>query len=340
MSGDQTMKAMRVRHPASLENLRLEAATAPTPGKGEIRVRVRAASLNFRDNLVANGFFPTNDGLIPLSDGAGEVVDVGEGVSEFKVGDAVVSTFQPAWVDGHIDRVDMVGTPGGPADGFACEYATRPVNAFTRAPKGYSAAESATLTCAGLTAWRALADGPVKPGARVLIQGTGGVSLFALQFAKAAGATVIATSSTAEKLERLRALGADHVINHREVETWSEKVLELTDGLGADHIVEVGGPNTLRQSMIAARTGGHIALIGAVAGFETDAMPFAIAQSKRLRLQGVTVGSRRDQLDMIRAIEANGIKPVIDSSFPLAELAAAFRHLNGGGHFGKICIDI
>jgi NADPH:quinone reductase-like Zn-dependent oxidoreductase len=340
MPGDLTMKAMRVRHPASLDNLRLEEVVAPAPGKGEIRVRIRAGSLNFRDNLVANGFFPTNDGLIPLSDGAGEVVDVGEGVTAFKVGDQVVSTFQPAWVDGHIDRVDMVGTPGGPADGFACEYATRPVNAFTRAPAGYTPAESATLTCAGLTAWRALVDGPVKPGAFVLVQGTGGVSLFALQFAKAMGAVVIATSSSQEKLDRLTALGADHVINHREVEAWSEPVLKLTGGLGVDHIVEVGGPNTLRQSMIAARTGGHIALIGAVAGFETDAMPFAIAQAKRLRLQGVTVGSRRDQIDMIRAIEANGIKPVIDSHFPLEKLADAFRHLNSGGHVGKICVDI
>jgi NADPH:quinone reductase-like Zn-dependent oxidoreductase len=336
----QTMKAMRVRQPASLDNLRLEEATAPAPAPGEIQVRLRAASLNFRDNLVATGFFPVADGLIPLSDGAGEVVAVGEGVTEFKVGDAAVATFHPAWLDGHIDRVQMVGTPGGPADGFACEVATRPAKHFTRAPGGYSHAEAATLTCAGVTAWRALADGPVRPGANVLVQGTGGVSLFALQFAKAAGATVIATSSSPEKLARLKALGADHVINHREVEAWSEVALGLTGGLGCDHIVEVGGPNTLRQSLIAARTGGHIALIGAVAGFETDAMPFAMAQAKRIRLQGVTVGSRRDQLDMIRAIEANGIRPVIDSSFPLAELADAFRHLNSGGHVGKICIDI
>jgi NADPH:quinone reductase-like Zn-dependent oxidoreductase len=335
------MKAIRVRRPASLENLRLETAEIAPPKPGEITVRLRAASLNFRDALVATGFFPVADGLIPLSDGAGEVVEAGEGVTEFKPGDAVVSTFHPAWLDGHMERSQLTASPGGPADGFACEFATRPATHFTRAPAGFTPAESATLTCAGVTAWRALVtDGQVKPGATVLVQGTGGVSLFALQFAKAAGATVIATSSNAERLERLKALGADHVINHREVEKWGEAVQALTGGVGVDHIVEVGGPNTLPQSLVAARTGGHLAIIGAVAGFETDAMPFALVQAKRLRLQGVTVGSRRDQVEMIRAIEANGLKPVLDRSFPLESLADAFRHLQAGKHVGKIVIDI
>jgi NADPH:quinone reductase-like Zn-dependent oxidoreductase len=332
---------MRIRQPAGLDNIRLETVEAAAPGPGEIQVRVRAASLNFRDNLVATGFFPVADGLVPLSDGAGEVVEVGAGVTEFRPGDHVVSTFHPAWADGHMERSQLTASPGGPADGFACDYATRPVACFTRAPRGLSHVESATLTCAGVTAWRAVVtDGQVKPGARVLIQGTGGVSLFALQFAKAAGAVVIATSSSAEKLERLKALGADHVVNHREVEKWGEAVLALTDGVGVDHIVEVGGPNTLPQSLVAARTGAHLAIIGAVAGFQTDAMPFAIVQAKRLRLQGVTVGSRRDQLDMVRAIEANGVRPVVDRTFPLEALPEAFRHLQAGGHFGKICLDI
>ncbi|WP_436052590.1 zinc-dependent alcohol dehydrogenase family protein [Phenylobacterium sp. LjRoot225] len=332
---------MRIGRPASLDTLRLDEADAPAPGRGEIRVRVRAASLNFRDGLVATGVFPSADGLIPLSDGAGEVVEVGDGVTDFAPGDAIVSTFHPAWLDGHMERSQLVSSPGGPADGFACEYATRPATHFTRAPKGLTHAESATLTCAGVTAWRAVVtNGAVKPGDRVLVQGAGGVSLFALQFAKAAGATVIATSSSDEKLERLKALGADHVINHREVEAWGETVLALTDGLGVDHVVEVGGPNTLRQSLIAARTGGHVAIIGAVAGFDIDTIPFAIVQAKRLRLQGVTVGSRRDQIDMVRAIEANGLKPVIDRTFPLEELAEAFRFLQAGQRFGKLCIDI
>ena len=335
------MRAMRMRQPASLESIQLSTSEAPTPGPGEIRVRVRAASLNFRDGLVANGFFPARDGLIPLSDGAGEVVEAGEGVTEFKPGDGVVSTFHPAWLDGHMERSQLVASPGGPADGFACEYVTRPAMHFTHAPKGLSHAESATLTCAGVTAWRALVtDGQVKPGAHVLVQGTGGVSLFALQFAKAAGAMVIATSSSGEKLERLKALGADHVINYRETGKWGEAVLALTGGLGVDHVIEVGGPHTLPQSLVAARTGGHLAIIGAVGGFDIDTMPFTVVQAKRLRLQGVTVGSRRDQIDMIRAIEANGIRPVIDRTFPLEELAEAFRHLQAGQHFGKVCIDV
>ncbi len=335
------MRAMRVRHPATIESLSLEEADEPTPGPGEIRVRIHAASINFRDALVVGGFFPVADGLIPLSDGAGEVVEVGAGVSGFAVGDAVVSCFHPAWTDGHIEKSQMTNSPGGPADGYACDYATRPVSHFTLAPKSLSHAESATLTCAGVTAWRAVVtDGQVKPGSTVLVLGTGGVSLFALQFAKAAGATVIATSSTAEKLDKLKALGADHVINYRETEKWGEAVLALTGGLGVDHVIEVGGPHTIGQSFIAARTGGHVAIIGAVGGFDTDTMPFAIVQAKRLRLQAVTVGSRRDQTDMIRAIDAHGIRPVIDSHFPLDRLGDAFAHLKTGGHFGKICIDI
>jgi NADPH:quinone reductase-like Zn-dependent oxidoreductase len=183
-------------------------------------------------------------------------------------------------------------------------------------------------------------DGKVRPGATVLIEGTGGVSLFALQFAKAAGATVIATSGSQEKLARLEALGADYVINYREEEKWGEAVLALTGGLGVDHVIEVGGPNTIGQSFIAARTGAHIAIIGAVGGFQIDTMPFAIVQAKRLNLQAVTVGSRRDQSDMVRAIAAGAIRPVLDRSFRLEQLADAFRHLQSGVHFGKVCVEI
>lgn len=335
-------RAMQIRLPANLDNLVPGDVEAPAPRSGEIRVRIRAASLNFRDGLVVSGFFPAPDGLIPLSDGAGEVIDVGEGVTSFAPGDAVVSTFHPKWLDGHMERADLNNSPGGPADGFACEEVTRPATHFTHAPRGLSHAEAATLTCAGVTAWRALVtDGMVKPGATVLVQGTGGVSLFALQFARAAGATVIATSSSAEKLERLKALGADHVVNYRDdAKKWGEEVFALTGGRGVDHVIEVGGPNTLAQSFAAARTGAHVAVIGAVGGFQVDTMPFAVVQAKRLHLQGVTVGSRRDQIEMIRAIEARGIRPVIDSRFPLERLSDAFRHLQAGGHFGKICIDI
>ena len=334
------MKAVRLRHPASLANLRLEDMDAPPPGPGEISVRIRVVSLNFRDSLVVKGFFPAADGLVPLSDGAGEVTAVGEGVSGFSPGDAVVSTFHPAWRDGHIERSELTTSPGGPADGYAAQLVTRSTDHFTLAPKGLSHAEAATLTCAGVTAWRALADGPVRAGDVVLVQGTGGVSLFALQFAKAAGATVIATSSSAERCERLKALGADHVINYRETENWGAAAAALTGGIGVDHVIEVGGPHSMPQSLIAARTGGHIAIIGAVGGFDIDNIPFAIVQAKRLRLQGVTVGSRADQLAMIRAIEANAIRPVIDSSVPLERLADGFARLDAGGHFGKIVVEV
>lgn len=335
------MKAIRLHHPASLENLQLAEAQAPAPGPGEIRVRIRAASINFRDGLVAKGFFPVADGLIPLSDGAGDVLAVGGGVTGFAPGDAVVSVFHPNWTDGHIDRVDLNNSPGGPANGFACEEATRPASHFTRAPAGWSHAEAATLTCAGVTAWRAvITDGQVKPGDRVVTLGTGGVSLFALQFARLAGAEVIATTSSAQKAERLKALGADHVINYRETPDWGQAVLALTNGLGAEHVIEVGGPNTIAQSFIAARTGGHVAIIGAAGGFDVDTMPFAVVQAKRLRLQAVTVGSRRDQLDMIRALDRAALRPVIDATYPLERLADAFRHMESGAHFGKIAITV
>ncbi|TCM20881.1 NADPH:quinone reductase-like Zn-dependent oxidoreductase [Novosphingobium sp. PhB165] len=334
-------RAMHIRQPAGLDHLEPGEVDVGSPGPDEILVRLHAASLNFRDDLVVRGVFPAKDGLIPLSDGAGEVVEVGSAVSGFAVGDAVVSTFHPNWRDGHVERAELNNSPGGPADGYACEFATRSVSHFTRAPAGYTHAESATLTCAGVTAWRAVVtDGQVRPGETVLVLGTGGVSLFALQFAKAAGATVIATSSSREKLDRLQELGADHVINYRENPNWGAAVLELTGGLGADHVIEVGGPHTLPQSLVAARTGGHIAIIGAAAGFDIDTMPFAIVQAKRLRLQAVTVGSRRDQLDMVRAIEAHGIRPVIDRSFPLEKLPDAFDYLKTGQHFGKVVIAI
>ena len=337
-----TMKAMRIRHPASLETIELDPqAQAAVPGPGEIRVRIRAASLNFRDGLVANGYFPAKDGLIPLSDGAGEVIALGEGVTEFAIGDRVVSTFHPKWLDGFMDKAAMDNSPGGAADGFACEEATRPTSHFTRMPANLSFTEAATLTCAGVTAWRAVVtDGRTRPGEHVLILGTGGVSLFALQFAKAAGATVIATTSNAEKAARLAELGADHVIDYIANPNWGEQVLELTGGLGVEHIVEVGGPNTLRQSFLAARTGAHIAIIGAVGGFEVDQMPFVTVQAKRLCLQAVTVGTRRDQIEMVRAIEVHGIRPVIARTFPLEELGDAIWHLQTGGHIGKICIEM
>jgi NADPH:quinone reductase-like Zn-dependent oxidoreductase len=335
------MKAMRLRHPASPDNLKLEEMPdAAAPGRGEIKVRIRASSLNYHDFIVVGGGIPTPDGRIPMSDGAGEVLAVGEGVSEFKVGDRVVSTFFPAWTDGLPSAAGFASVPGDGADGYAVEQVTAPETSFTRAPSGYSHEEAATLTCAGLTAWRALmVEGRLKQGETVLVQGTGGVSVFALQFAKAAGATVIATSSSDEKLARMTAMGADHVINYKTTPEWGKAVLALTDGRGVDHVVEIGGAGTLPQSIVAAAVGGHISLIGVLAGYAGQ-VPTVQLMGKQIRLIGITVGTRRQQQDMIRAVEANGIKPVIDRTFPLAELGDAFKLQATGGHFGKICVSL
>lgn len=335
------MKAIQIQLPASLDTLKLVDLPEPAaPGAGEIQVRIRASSLNYHDFAVVTGMLPCAEGRIPMSDGAGEVIAVGPGVTDYQVGDAVVSTFFPDWLDGTPPSTAFTRVPGDGLDGYAREIVTAPTTWFTRSPKGYSHAEAATLTCAGLTAWRALVvDGQIKAGAKVLVQGTGGVSVFALQFAKAMGATVIATSSSDAKLARMQALGADHLINYKTTPDWGPKVLELTGGRGVDHVVEVGGSGTLDQSMIAAKNGGHVALIGVLSGFGGP-VATAMLMAKQLRVIGLTVGSRQQQLDMIEAIEANDIKPVLDQSFPLAQLADAFRHQAANAHFGKIIVDI
>lgn len=335
------MKAMQLHAPASLDNLTLvDLADPGDPGPGKIRVRLSASSLNFHDYAVVMGIIPAADGRIPMSDGAGTVEAVGEGVTQFKPGDTVVSIFFPDWIDGAPPATAFRGVPGDGIDGYAREVVVTPQHWFTRVPLGYSAAEAATLTCAGLTAWRALfVDGSTQPGSTVLVQGSGGVSVFALQFAKAAGARVIATSSSDAKLERLKALGADELINYKEVPAWGARALELTGGRGVDTVVEIGGAGTLDQSMMATRVGGHVALIGVLAGF-AGPVQTGLLMAKNLRVQGLTVGSRQQQLDMIAGIDANGIRPIISDHFPLEKLADAFRHQASNAHFGKIVVDI
>lgn len=335
------VNAIRIKAPGGLDNLYADTLADPgQPGPGEIRVRLAASSLNYHDYAVVMGMMPSADGRIPMSDGAGTVEAVGEGVTQFKSGDLVVSTFFTDWVDGHPPATAFTTVPGDGIDGYAREVVVTPQAWFTHAPAGYSAAEAATLTCAGLTAWRALfVDGDCKPGSTVLVQGTGGVSIFALQFAKAAGARVIATSSSDAKLARLRELGADETINYKETPAWGAKALELTRGTGVDTVVEIGGAGTLDQSMMACRVGGHVALIGVLAGY-AGPVQTVLLMAKNLRVQGLTVGSRAQQLDMIAGVEANGIRPVISDHFPLARLADAFRHQASNAHFGKIVVDI
>ncbi|WP_370679994.1 NAD(P)-dependent alcohol dehydrogenase [Comamonas sp. GB3 AK4-5] len=335
------MKALRLAAPGGLDQLQLvDLPAAPTPGPGEIQVRVHASSLNYHDLLVVTLPNAAADGRIPMADGAGVVTAVGAGVQEFAVGDHVVSTFFPQWLAGRHMPTDFQQVPGDGVDGFARESVNLPATAFTHAPKGWTHAEAATLTTAGLTAWRALVvDGRIQAGDTVLVLGTGGVSIFALQLAKHMGARVIATTSSAAKAERLRALGADVVINYREQPDWGDAVLAASGGRGADIVVEVGGPGTLPQSIRACAAGGHIALIGVLTGFAGD-VPTTEMMRKQVTLQGLIVGSREMQQDMVRALECFDWRPVIDRSYPLEQTAQAFAHQQSGQHFGKICLTL
>ena len=334
------MKAMKLGARGGLERLQqVELPDPAAPGAGEIQVRVHGSSLNFHDYAVVRFDAPHTLDRIPLADGAGVVEAVGSGVTEFAVGDNVVSTFFPQWQSGQPVNGDFSTVPGDGVDGYARERVVRPASWFTQAPEGWSAAESATLPTAGVTAWRALiGDGALKPGDTVLVLGTGGVAIFGLQLAKALGAAVILTSSSDEKLQRARALGADHTLNYRSVPEWGAEVVALTGGRGVDHVLDLGGPGTLPQSITACRLGGQISLIGTLTGFAGQ-VPTAAMMRRQIRLQGLIVGSRVQQQEMVRGLNATGIRPVIDRRFALADLAAAFRHEESNRHFGKICLE-
>jgi NADPH:quinone reductase-like Zn-dependent oxidoreductase len=333
------MKSVRIQLPTNVDSLRLSNDPDPgAPGPGEVLVRIHANSLNFHDFAVVAGFLPTVDGRIPLSDGAGVVQAVGEGVEDLRVGDSVVSCFFPQWIDGPATVSSFATVPGDGVDGYASQQVIRPAAWFTRTPAGYSHLEAATLPTAGVAAWRALvADGALKAGDNVLVMGSGGVSVFALQLAKKMGATVIATSSSDEKLARMAELGADHLINYRQHADWGARAFELTGGRGADHVVEIGGAGTLAQSVNAVSVGGHIAIVGAIAGPAGDPAIHAMLR-KQVRVQSLLVGSRRHQLDLIRALEVTGIRPVVDKTFALDDLGSAFKYQLSGGHLGKVCI--
>jgi len=334
------MKVIQLNQPGGLDNLVLEDVEAREPGHGEIRIRNHATSLNFHDYAVVIGMIPVDDKRIPMSDGAGVVEAVGEGVTEFAVGDKVMSCFFPKWEDGRPRMERITDVPGDMVDGFAAESVTMPATAFTAMPAGYDFSQAATLPCAALTAWRALmVEARIKAGDTVLVQGSGGVSISALQFAKAAGCRVIATSSSDEKLEKLKALGADDLINYRSTPEWGDEALKLTGVRGVDVVVEVGGSGTVPQSIRAIAFDGHISMIGVLTGIGGE-VPTAALFQKNAVISGITVGSRQHQRDMIAAIEANGIEPVISHTFELPELAEAFRLQESQGHFGKICVTI
>lgn len=328
----------------SVDALKMVERPDPQPGPGEILVAVKAVSLNFRDWLMAQGSYNPKQKLplIPTSDGAGEVIGLGAGVTQFKMGDRVLGHFFPTWLSGEPSVEKFSVSMGGPLDGWLCERRVFRAEALSHIPGHLTYAEAAALPCAALTAWSAIVTlGRVQPGERMLIQGTGGVALFALQFAKLAGAEVIMISSSDEKLLRAKAMGADHTINYRTDPHWGRTARALTGGAGLDHIVELGGAGTLMQSIRAIRPGGTISMIGVLSGPSNDLqIPLVVMQ--QVRLQGVTVGAK-DGLDaMLRAMSLADLHPVIDRAFDFSErdVRAAFAHMGGGSHFGKIVVDL
>jgi NADPH:quinone reductase-like Zn-dependent oxidoreductase len=329
------MKAAILRSPGGLD--RIEYVECPDPGEpgaGEIRVAIEASTVNPHDYMVAAGMIPTADGRVLMADGAGVVEAVGAGVIDFAVGDRVISTFFPAWQGGPPTMAGFAQTPGDGLEGFAQQVVVRSTRAFTHAPVGYSHVEAASLTTAGVTAWRALmTNGRLGKGETVLLIGTGAVSLFALQIAKMADARTIITSGSDEKLEHVKTLGADEMINHRREANWGAKAYALSGGI--DHVVEVGGPGTLAQSIEAARPGGHIALIGVMTGLSGD-IPTAALTGKQIRLQGVSVGSRQDQLNLVNALSVSAFRPAVRSMSSFWALDDAFRQLQTSNALGKI----
>lgn len=333
------MKAAIVHLPASLESLAIEQRPEPCVEPGKVKVRWRALALNFHDYAIVGGILPTEDGRVPISDGAGEIVEVGEGVSKWQCGDKVLSLFFPDWHEGRPNQQNTARLGGDSTDGCAAEFSVVDASSLTRMPQGLSFAEAATLPCAALTAWRGLVDvGGIKAGDKVLVEGTGGVSIFALQLAKSFGATVYATSSTPEKMARLQQLGADHVINYREDLSWGETVYALSGG-GVDHVIDVGGAATLTQSVAAARVDGSVVIIGILGGLDAE-INLAQWMLKQQHIRPIAVGSAEMQVDMVRYFEQTGLKPVIDATYSLDQLKQAFEHQLSGKHIGKIVIEL
>lgn len=332
------MKQFIVPAGGGLENLRLDDVDEPgAPGPGEIRVDVKASSLNFHDYMVISGDMPPDQDRVPLADASGVVAEVGEGVDEFAVGDHVVSVFFPSWQSGDDVASSFAGSPGDGVDGYARESVVRPASWFTAAPEGWTHPEAATITTAGATAWRCLVtEGGLKPGQTVALLGTGGVSILALQIAKAMGARVAITSSSDEKLARARELGADITVNYNDDPEWGRTIKKQTGG--ADIVLESAGAQTLPQSLRAVKPGGVISLIGVVAGGNGE-IPTALLMTKQVRLHGVLVGSRATQQEFVTAMDGLGIRPVLDQTLPMTDLAKACELMQGQSHLGKIALE-
>ena len=335
------MKAFQLRDTAGMTGLILRNdLEKPTPGPDEVLIQVRASSLNFRDFIVSHGEYPVEvkPDVIPLSDGAGDVVEVGKNVKTIRVGDRVAGCFFPDWISGPLTQEIFMRSLGGPIDGMLAEYVSLPERAVIPFPPHLSYEEAATLPNAGVTAWHALVvTGRIQAGQTVLLLGTGGVCLFALQFAKLHSAIVIQTSSSDDKLERAKAMGADHLINYQNTPDWDREVLSLTGGRGADIVIEVGGPQTLERSLKAVRFGGIVTLIGLVSGFgKIDPLPL---MQRSISMYGINVGSADMFRAMNRAIDASHLRPVICRTFAFEHATYAYAHQQAG-HFGKTVITV
>ena len=336
------MRVVELSRSFGVENLALVERPEPTPGFRQVVVEVLAASLNYRDLLMVQGRYNPRQPLplIPVSDGVGRVVAVGEGTTRVKLGDRVSPHFFPRWVAGEPSRANMTPALGGPLDGALTERWLLDEDALVHVPEHLTDEEAACLPCAAVTAWNALTvRGNVRAGDTVLVQGTGGVSLFALQLAKALGARVILTSSSDEKLARAKTLGADAGLNYRTQPEWGREAKRLAGGDGVDHVVEVGGAGTLAQSLKAVRPGGQVSLIGVLAGGAGEVSLFPILMHN-VRLQGITVGDRESFESMNRAVALHRLRPVIDRVFELEETQEAFAHLESATHFGKVVIRV
>lgn len=335
------MKVFQIQDDWSMDHLKIAERDQPEPGPGEVLLQVKAASINYRDLLVplrGYGSFTGTLPLVPISDGVGEVVEIGTGVTRVSPGDRACPMIMQKWIAGEPDLTKITSTLGGPIDGVMQEFIVVNEEGLAKAPEYLTDEEAATLPCAALTAWSALVtEGHVKAGDTVLVQGTGGVSLFSLQFAKLLGAKVIVISSSNDKLKRAAALGTDEGINYSNVPEWGKVVKKLTGGVGVDHIIEVGGEKTLPQSLRAIRPGGTISMIGVLSGPNMGGS-LGLIVTRKVRLQGITVGHRESFEAMSRALAQHQIKPVIDRVFAFEELKGAMEYLRQGKHFGKICI--
>jgi len=333
------MKVVQVSNGGGLENLHVVEREEPTPEAGEVLVRWHATSLNFHDYLVAIGAIPVPEGRIPMSDGAGEVVALGEGVIDWKVGDKVMSLFFPNWIDGHPSIQKIAGVSGETIDGYIAEYTLISAQSLTRIPAGYTYAEAATLPCAGVTAWNGLTHtGGLVAGQKVLIEGTGGMSLLGLRLAKAAGAKIYATTSSPEKAERLKSMGVEAIVNYKEDERWGKSIYKQSGG-GVDIVLDVGGGSTMNQSIEASKMGGTVISIGILGDGRKGSITFPKLFFKFINLKGIAVGSRLMQESLINAIESTNVKPDIYKSFAFDQLKDAFEYQASGKQFGKIVLE-